>query len=213
MTNRVSWSSIPRIRTASSWTTAASVSSTRPSPAITTASSWPAAHRGRRPGLLRQPVGRHLLARHHGILPRDRRALHRHRGRALAWVLLRFQARSGSALELCAARNRAGGAPQEPRRHHGGFVLRRQSRHGVVVRQAGASQYRQRPQAEIQGAEDARGMGQARQEGRRQGHPHRRARYPARRQAKADRGLRQYLVGRRFPLRGHAAGRARLGYP
>ena len=54
-----------------------------------------------------------------------------------AGILLRFEARSGSALELCATRNRAGGAPQEPRRHHGGIVLRRQSRHGVVVRQAG----------------------------------------------------------------------------
>ena len=47
----------------------------------------PAAHRGRRPGLLRQPLGRHLLARHHGVLPRDRRALHRHRGRALGRLL------------------------------------------------------------------------------------------------------------------------------
>ncbi len=54
----------------------------------------PAAHRRRRPGLLRQPVGRHLLARHHGTLPRDRRALYRHRGRALDRLLLRSQ-RSG----------------------------------------------------------------------------------------------------------------------
>ena len=30
-----------------------------------------AAHCGRRPGLLRQPVGRHLVARHHGALQRD----------------------------------------------------------------------------------------------------------------------------------------------
>ena len=130
-----------------------------------------------------------------------------------AGVLLRFQARPGSALELCAARDRAGGAPQEPRRHHGGVVLRRQSRHGVVVRQAGAAQHRRRPQAEVQGAEDPRGVGQARQEGRRQGHPHRRARHPARHQAEADRSLRQYLVGRRLSVGRHAAGRARLGHP
>ena len=49
-----------------------------------------AADRRRRPGLLRQPVGRHLLARHHGALPRDRRALHRHRRRAVARLLFRL---------------------------------------------------------------------------------------------------------------------------
>ena len=52
-----------------------------------------AADRRRRPGLLRQPVGRHLLARHHGALPRARRALHRHRGRAVARLLFRHRAR------------------------------------------------------------------------------------------------------------------------
>ena len=129
-----------------------------------------------------------------------------------AGVLLRFQARSGSALELCAARDRACGAPQKSRRHHGGLVLRRQSRHGVMVRQAGAPERRRRPRTEIQGAEDARGMGQARQEGWRQRHPHRRARHPARHQAETDRGLRQYLVGRRLSVGRHAAGRARLGH-
>ena len=79
------------------------------------ASAEAAADRRRRPGLLRQPVGRHLLARHHGIVPRDRRALHRHRGRAVGGLLLRFQARSRGALELRAARNRAGRAPQAAR--------------------------------------------------------------------------------------------------
>ena len=139
-----------------------------------------AAHRGRRPRLLRQPLGRHLLGRDHGVLPRDRRALHRHRGRAVAGLLFRSQARPGAALELRAARDRAGGARARPRRHHRGVLLRRQSRHGVVVRQAGAARHRRRPRPEVQGAEDPRGMGPARQEGRRQGHPHRRARHPAR---------------------------------
>ena len=120
-----------------------------------------AADRGRRPGLLRQPVGRHLLARHHGVLPRDRRALHRHRGRALARASTSTQAGTGGALELRAARDDARRAPQEARRHHRRVLLRRQSRHGVVVRQAGAAQRRHRPRPQVQGAEDPRGMGQA----------------------------------------------------
>ena len=124
-----------------------------------------AAHRRRRPGLLRQPVGRHLLARHHGALPRDRRALHRHRRRAVARLLFRPklgpEARSNYALRetVLAAQ------PQEPGRHHRGVLLRRQSRHGVLVRQAGAAQRRRRHRPQVQGAEDARGLGPARQEG------------------------------------------------
>ena len=66
--------------------------------------------------------------------------------------------------------------------------------------------------AQVQGAEDARGLGPARQEGRRQGHPHRRARHPARQAAEADGRLRQHLVGRRLHVRRHAAGRTRLGH-
>ena len=54
--------------------------------------------------------------------------------------------------------------------------------------------------------------GRLAKKGRRQGHPHRRARHSARREAEADRGLRQYLVGRGLSLGRHAAGRARLGY-
>ncbi len=86
------------------------------------------------------------------------------------------EARSNYALRetVLAARRK------KPGRHHGGLLLRRQSRHGVLVRQAGAAQCRRRPRPQVQGAEDARGMGPARQEGRRQGHPYRRARHPAR---------------------------------
>ena len=43
------------------------------------------------------------------------------------------------------------------------------------------------PKRQGQGAEDARGMGQACQEARRQGHPHRRARHPARQASEAAR--------------------------
>ena len=76
----------------------------------------PAAHRRRRPGLLRQSVGRHLVGRYHGILPRDRRPLHRHRGRALAGFYfdskLGPEARSNYALRetvLAARRKSPGG--------------------------------------------------------------------------------------------------------
>ena len=119
-----------------------------------------AAHRRRRPGLLRQSFGRHLLARHHGAVQRDRRALHRHRQRAVGRLLLRFQTGAGGALELRPARSHHGGqARAQARQHHRGVLLRRQSRHGVLVRQAGAAQRRRRPQAQVQRAEDPRGMG------------------------------------------------------
>ena len=80
-------------------------------------------------------------------VPRDRRALHRHRDRAVARLLFRQDHGPGKALELRAARNAAGRQAQEPGRHDGCFHLRRQSRHGVVVRQTGAARYRARHQA------------------------------------------------------------------
>ena len=149
----------------------------------------------------------------HGAVQRARRALHRHRERALGRLLFRHQARAGGALELRAARKDPGRqARAQARQHHRGVLLRRQSRHGVVVRQAGAGQRRQRHRPQVQGAEDAGGLGPARQEGRRQGHPHRRARHPARQAAEADGRVRQHLVGGRLHLGRHAAGRARLGH-
>ena len=39
----------------------------------------PAADRGARPRPVREPVGRHLLGRHHGAVQGSRRLLHRHR--------------------------------------------------------------------------------------------------------------------------------------
>ena len=100
--------------------------------------------RRRRPGLLRQPLGRHLLARHHALLPRARRALHRHRRRAVAGLLLRQVARQRGAHQLRAARDGDGGAAQESGRTDRRLLLRRQSRHGLLVRQAGARQPRPR---------------------------------------------------------------------
>ena len=66
-----------------------------------------AAHRRRRPGLLRQPFGRHGLDRHHGALQRTRRALHRHGQRAVARLLFRRLEGRGRALQLRAARDDA----------------------------------------------------------------------------------------------------------
>ena len=103
-------------------------------------------------------------------------------------------------------------AKRQARLDHGGFLLRRQSGHGVLVRQAGPAECRGRPRAQVQGAGDARRLGQARQESRRQRRPHRRARHPARQEAERHRDLRQYLVDRGLPLGRHAAGRTRLGH-
>ncbi len=169
---------------------------------------------GRRPGLLRQPVGRHLLARPDEALPQARRALHRHRGRAVARLLFRRRGRQCRAHQLCAARNGAQGKGQEPRRHHGGFLLRRQSGHGLLVRQAGAGQPRQRPRHGVRRARRGRPrrLGQADEEGRRQGHPHCRARHAAHQEAQAVQRVLEHLVGRRLHFRGPAAGRTRLGH-
>ena len=49
------------------------------------------------------------------------------------------------AHQLCAARDGAGGTAQEPRRRDRRLMLRRQSRHGFVVRQTGPRQSCARP--------------------------------------------------------------------
>ncbi len=123
------------------------------------------------------------------------------------------QPRIGGTHQLRAARIPACGAAAQSRRHHRGVVLRRQSRHGVVVRQAGAPRHRPRPRREDGRAEHPGAMGPARHDARRQGHPHRRARHPAGAQSQAAGRVRQHLVGGGLPVRGHAAGRTRLGHP
>ena len=57
------------------------------------------------------------LARPDEALPQARRALHRHRRRALARLLLRRQGRQCIAHQLRAARDRARGEARESRRH------------------------------------------------------------------------------------------------
>ncbi len=129
--------------------------------------------------------------------------LHRHRHRTLGRLLLRQEHRARGAHQLRPARDGPGGPPaQVPRRPHGGVVLRRQSRHGLVVRQAG-------PRSTSPAIIGLSGESRRRREDwarlaqrpRRQGHPHRRARHPARPHPKAERRLRQHLVGRGLSVR------------
>src|SRR3546814_13882339 len=70
--------------------------------------------------------------------PCARRALYRHRGRALAGLLSRRNGRGRPAHQLCPARYGAPGEGAQSRRHDRRVLLRRQSRHGVVVREGGA---------------------------------------------------------------------------
>ena len=65
------------------------------------------------------------------------------------------------------------GPAERSRRHDRGVHLRRQSRHGVVPREAGNAESRARPQPQRPGAEDARRMGVADAPRRREGHPYR----------------------------------------
>ena len=65
---------------------------------------------------------------------------------------------------------------------------------------------------DVQRAEEPGRLGPARPQARRQGHPYRRARHPALEEAEADERVRQHLVGGGLCVRGHAAGRARLGH-
>ena len=167
--------------------------------------------RGLGPRFLRQPVGRHLVARPHAPLPRARRALRRYRRRALAGLLLRQVARQRRAHQLRLARDGARRTAQESGRFDRRLMLRRQSRHGVLVRQTGARQSRSRSRRQGFRAEEQRGMGASRPAPRRQGRAYRGARHPARQEPEAAQRVRQHLVDRRLLVGGHAAGRTRLG--
>ena len=176
-----------------------------------------ASHRGRRAGILREPVRRHVLARHHGTLARTRCALHRHGRGAMARVLFRQEQGRRSAHQLRPARDHPRCAPAQSRRTDRGVMLRRQSRHGVMAREAGLAQSRERYRHRPRRAAIARGLGAVDEPRRRQGYPHRRARHAARHIREADGRLRQHLVGRRLRVgrrcspRNSAGGRTRNG--
>ena len=141
---------------------------------------------GQGPRLLRQSFGRHVLAGDHGALPRDRRALYRHRRRALARLLFRqeHRARRRAPTTPCARRFwRRGGAKP------GGVtaVSCCGANPGMVswfVKQAllnlAADLGDKTPEPKTRER-----MGRARPAPWRQGHPYRRARHPARQDAQA----------------------------
>ena len=149
-----------------------------------------------RTGVLRQPLRRHLLARPDAILRARLGALYIDTV-VEPWPGFYFdkgkgnEARTNYALrETVLAERRA-----KPRRDDRRLLLRRQSRHGELVRQTGPRQSRSRPRRHRAGAHQPRAMGTSRAAARRQGRPHRRARHPARQEPEAARRVRQYLVG------------------
>ena len=144
-----------------------------------------AAHGRRRPGLLRQPVGRHLLARHHGAVPGDRRALHRHRGRALAGFYfdtkLGPEARSNYALReamLAAAPQRPGGPTAVSCCGANPGMVSWFVKQALLNIASDIGLKFKEPKTREDWARLA-------MKARRQGHPHRRARHPARQAAEA----------------------------
>ena len=173
-----------------------------------------AADRGRRPGLLRQSLGRHLFARHHGAVPRARRALHRHRHRALARLLFRSKLGHGRAHQLRAARDdaappSASARPARPR-FPAAAPIPAWCR-GSSSRRCSTS----RPilNTQVRGAEDPRGLGASSRKklGVKGIHIAERDTQRAK-TSEADRHFRQHLVGRRLRLGRPAAGRTRLGH-
>ena len=119
------------------------------------------------------------------------------------------EARSNYALR----ETRAGRPPPPARRGDCGLLLRRQSRHGVMVRQAGPGRPQARPRPRWRRAPRPPGLGRACRPPRHQGNPHCRARHPARPLSQAPRCVHQHLVGRGLHLRGPAAGRAWFRHP
>ena len=173
-----------------------------------------AADRRRRPGLLRQPVGRHLLGRHH-----DACAARSARSTSTPWssrgsasISTRTSAPRSARTTRCA---RPCWRPSTRARAAPTAVSTCGANPGMVswfVKQALLDIARDTNTA-VQRAEEPRRLGPARPQARRQGHPYRRARHPALQEAEADERVRQHLVGGRLRLRGHAAGRTRLGHP
>ncbi len=148
-------------------------------------------------------------------VPRTRRALCRHRGRAVARLLFRQEAPARTrarttrcARPLLAAKRSNPGGPTA--------VSTCGANPGMVswfVKQALlnlAADLEAQAFAEPTTREEWAKLAQTT---RRQGHPHRRARHAARRRTpKPPRRVRQHLVGRRLRLGRPAAGRTRLGH-
>ena len=104
-----------------------------------------AADRRRGPGFLHQPVGRHVVGRHHAAVPSTRRAVRRHRRRAVAGLLLRQGNGQRHTHQPRVALDGPRRTATVAGRHHRGLVLRRQPGNGVVVREGSAGDTRRRP--------------------------------------------------------------------
>ena len=152
------------------------------------------------------------------FLQGDRRALHRHRGRALARLLYRHAAHRVAALQLCPARIDARPPSGASRRPDGGHDLRGQSRawcpgwssrRWSIVAEAATGRPGRRERQDR--ARAGAGTGDARL-GVKGIHIAERDTQRAK-VAEADGRLRQHLVGRRLRVGGAAAGRTRLGHP
>ena len=172
-----------------------------------------AADRRRRPGLLRQSVGGYRLGRHHGPVPRDRRALYRHRRRAVARLLFRQESSAPRSARTTRCAKRCW---RPSSKSPGGTtaVSTCGANPGMVswfVKQALLDIARD-TKTTFNEPKSREGLGPARAQARRQGHPYRRARHPALQEAEADERVRQHLVGGRLRVRRHAAGRTRLGH-
>ena len=168
----------------------------------------------RRAGVLRQSLGRHLLARHHGALPRDsvRSTSTPWRSPGPGFYFDKSagpEARTNYALrEIILDANR-----RNPGRPDGGDPA------AAPIREwcRGSSSKRCSTSPRIIGtrAEEPKTReewAKLMQRRRREGHPHRRARHPARQTPEAHGRVRQHLVGRRLRVGRHAAGGARLGH-
>ena len=105
----------------------------------------PAAHGRARPRHDRQRLGRHLLGRPDGRSARTSTATTStpspSRGRA-STMIRRSRCRSDRTMPCASACSTSAAAA--PGRRHDGELLRRQPRHGVLVRQAGAARRRPR---------------------------------------------------------------------
>ncbi len=116
-----------------------------------------------------------------------------------------------AALELRAARDRAGAARDDDARADRRADAWREPGPGLAFRQAGAAEHRGRHGRRPRRAQHPRRVGGARAAARRQGDPHRRARHAGRIVREGAERVRQHVVGGRLRGRGLPAGRARLG--
>ena len=120
-------------------------------------------------------------------VPRNRRALYRHRRRAVARLLFRREDRPGSALQLCAARNAAGRQAQEPGRAR----PRSPAAAPIPAWCPGSSSRRcsisprDTNTLNSTSRRAAKAWASLMQKARRQGHPYRRARHPALQEAES----------------------------